>query len=264
VLSHLNLIKEEVRREYIITKRYWMNPFSFIITVYLFFLILLFMGGAMGGGSVTPEAKAATLVGMLMWQLSMGCIGVLGWSFFNESATGTLEHIYLSPMGVTSVFLARSLANFLSTAMVMIISGGLAMLTTGVVLQLPLLELIVILPLAVAGTYGFGFMLAALTLTFKRTQQVMNLVQFFMLFFTGAVVPLNQLHWSIRAFGQSLPVTAGLEALRAVTITGARLGDVTHLLVQMTVTSAVWLIAGLAVYTVADRRARLRGSIGQY
>ena len=80
----------------------------------------------------------------------------------------------------------------------------------------------------------------------------------------GAVMPLEQMHWSIAAFGRTLPVTAGLEAARAVTIQGARLGEVTGLLGQMVLTSALWLVAGLAVYTLADRRARLRGSIGQY
>lgn len=264
MLRYLNLLKEEIRRELIIMKRYWMNQFSFAVTVYLFFLIIVFMGGAMSGGAVSAEAKAGTLVGMLMWQLSLGCMSVLGWSFFNEAATGTLEHLYLSPLGVTGVFLARSVANFISTAMVMVVSGAMAMLTTGVRIDLPPLELIVILPLAVAGTYGFGFMLAALTLTFKRTQQLMNLTQFFFLFFTGSVIPLENMHWSLKAFGQTLPVTAGLEALRAVTINGAHLGDVTGLLMQMVATSAVWLVAGLVVYTVADRRARLKGSIGQY
>lgn len=264
MLRHLYLLREEIRREFIISVRYWMNSLSFAITVYLIFLMMLFMGAAMGQQAVSEEAKASTLVGMMVWQLSMGCLGVLGWSFFNESATGTLEHLYLSPLGVTRIFLARSVANFLSTAVVMVASGALAMWTTGVRLHLPPLELAVILPLAVAGTYGFGFMLAALTLTFKRTQQMMNLAQFFFLFFNGSVIPLERMHWTLRAFGQTLPVTAGLEALRQVTIGGARLGDLTGLIWQMVGTSALWLVAGVLIYTVADRRARLKGSIGQY
>jgi ABC-2 type transport system permease protein len=264
VRRYWGLLTEEVRREWIITARYWMNSFSFAITVYLVFLLLLFTGSGMSGGAVSADAKAGALVGVLMWQLSMGCMGVLGWSFYNESATGTLEHLYLSPLGVTSIFLARSVANFLSTVAVTLVAAALSMWTTGVRLDLPPLELAVILPLAVAGTYGFGFMLAALTLTFKRTQQLMNLTQFFFLFFSGAVMPLEQMHWTLRAFGQTLPTTAGLEALRAVTIAGARLGDVTGLLGQMAVTSVLWLAVGVVIYKLADRRARLRGSIGQY
>jgi ABC-2 type transport system permease protein len=264
VLRYLHLLKEEMRRELIVLRRYWMNAFSFAIIVYLFFVVILAMGGAVSGQPVSPEAKASTLVGMLMWQLSMGSLAVLGWSFSNESATGTLEHLYLSPLGITQVFLARSVANFLSTVVVMFASGSFAMVTTGIRLHLPPLELAVILPLAVAGTYGFGFMLAALTLTFKRTQQLMGLMQFFFLFFTGSVIPLDQMHWALKLFGQSLPVTAGIDALRAVTIQGATLGNVTGLLVKMAVTSTLWLAIGVLVYTLTDRRARLRGSIGQY
>lgn len=260
----LRLLRAELQREWIISRRYWLNQLSVAVTVYLFFLILVFVGGAMAGTAVAPEAKAATLVGMLVWQLSLSCFSVLGWSFFNEASAGTLEHLYLSPAGTIRIFAARSAANFLTTLTITAASTGLAMFTTGVRLHLPLVPLLVILPLAVAGTYGFGFIMAALTLTFKRTQQLMNLTQFFFLFFTGSVVPLEQMHWSIRALGQSLPVTAGLRALRAVTITGAPLSAVTGDLVLMVLTSALWLAVGVLVYAAADRRARLRGSIGQY
>lgn len=262
--SAFYLLKEEIRRMFLITRRYWVNELSFAISVYLIFLLLVFMGDALSGQAVPPEAKAATLVGMMMWQLSLGCFGLLGWSFYNEASVGTLEHLYLSPVGVIQVFLARSVANFLSMLTVTLTSAALAMLTTGVRLHLPPLALAVILPLAVAGTYGFGFMMAALTLTFKRTQQLMNLTQWFFLFFTGAVVPLEKMHWTIRAFGETLPVTAGLRALRTVTITGAGLADVSGDLVRMIISSAAWLAIGIAVYNLADRRARLKGSIGQY
>lgn len=264
MLRHLYLLQEEIRRSFIIYRRYWANELSFALTVYLIFLMLTWGSSAISGQALSNESKAASLVGMLMWQLSMGCMGVLGWSYFNEAATGTLEHLYLSPFGAARVFLARSAANFLSMIVSMVVAGALAMVTTGVRLDLPPLEIAVILPLSVAGTYGFGFLLAALTLTVKRTQSVMQLLQFFFFFFTGAIAPLDRLHWTIAAFGRTMPMTAGLEALREVTVHGARLGDVTHLLWQMTGTSVLWLAVGLVVYGLADRRARLRGSIGQY
>ncbi len=261
---YIALLRAEVERQATLMRRYWANEFSFALTVYIVFLMIVLMGGAMSGQTVPDEMKASALVGMLMWQLAMGCVGVLGWSYFNEAATGTLEHLYLSPLGVTPVFLARSAVDFVRSVVVMLFSGALAMLTMGIRLHLPPLELAVILPLAVAGTYGFGFLLAALTLTVKRTQAVMQLIQFFFLFFSGSVMPLEQMHWTIRAFGQTLPLSAGVVALRKVTIEGARLWDLGDLLIQMTLTSALWLVVGVAVYTVADRRARQKGSIGQY
>ncbi|MFZ5827559.1 MAG: ABC transporter permease [Bacillota bacterium] len=262
--KYLALLRAEFSRTLSLMKRYWAQEVAFAITVYVIFLMMVFMGQAMAGVAVPNEMKASALVGILMWQLSMGCVGVLGWSYFNEAATGTLEHLYLSPMGVTTVFLARSVSNFFSSLLIMLLAAVMAMVTMGVRLYLPPLELAVILPLAVAGTYGFGFMLAALTLTVKRTQAVMQLIQFFFLFFTGSVMPLEKMHWALRYFGQSLPVSAGITALRKVTIDGARIWEVGDLLVQMTATSIFWLVVGVAIYKVADRRARLKGSIGQY
>lgn len=262
--KYLALLRVEFARTWILLKRYWANELALVITVYLIFLMMVFMGDAMSGGQVSQEAKASALVGILMWQLSMGALGLLGWSYFNEAAVGTLEHLYLSPMGVNSVFLARSVADFFRQLAMATVAAVLGMATVGVWLYLPLLELAVILPLSVAGTYGIGFMLAALTLTFKRTQSVMQLMQFFFMFLTGAIIPLEQMHWSLRYFGQTLPLSAGITALRRVTIDGTRLWEMGDLLLQMTLTSVLWLAAGLAIYRMADRRARLKGSIGQY
>lgn len=261
---YVALLAEEFRRTWILIKRYWANELSFAITVYVIFLMMVFMGSSMTGQQVPNEMRAAALVGILLWQLSMGCLGVLGWSYFNEAATGTLEHLYLSPMGVTAVFLARSVSDFFRSLVVMIVAAVLAMVTMRVQLHLPPLELAVILPLAVAGTYGWGFMLAALTLTVKRTQSVMQLMQFFFLFMSGSVMPLDQMHWTLRLLGQSLPISHGIIALRKVTVEGARLWEIGDLLVAMAATSVLWLVIGIAIYKLADRRARLRGSIGQY
>jgi ABC-2 type transport system permease protein len=264
VLRYLALLKEEMRRELIISRRYWVNWASGVFTTYLIFMMIILTGSAMSGQVVANELKASALVGMAMWSLSLGCVGVLGWSFFNEAAVGTLEHLYLSPLGVRQIFLARSLVNFFMSVFIMVMVAALVMLTTGVRLHLPPLEMLIILPLSAMGMYGFGFLLAALTLTAKRTQQMMQLIQFFFLFFTGSMIPLEQMHWSVRYIGETLPLTAGIRAMREATIMGATLGDLNDHVIQMAVTSVLWLVIGLSVYALADRRARLKGNIGQY
>lgn len=264
-MPNLRILLEEIRREFILMLRYWPNQVAMSLTIFLFFLIILFAGSAMSPtGSIGDEGKAGTLVGMMMWQLSMGCFGVLGWSFFNEAQAGTLEHLYLSPSGVVTILLARSVANFFGSFVLMAASFVMAILATGVRLELPPLELIVLIPLAVAGTYGFGFMMAAFTMTWKRTQALMQLSQFFFMIFTGAMFPLDKVHWTIRAFGEMLPVTAGIRALRLVTIQGATLADVSHDIMLMAITSAFWLPVGIGIFKIAERRAQRKGSIGAY
>lgn len=264
-MHNLRILREEVRRSLTLLRRYWPNELSFVLTIYIFFLIILFTGSAMSPtGSIGEEGKANTLVGMMMWQLSMGCFGVLGWSFFNEAQAGTLEHLYLSPSGVVPILLARSVANFLISFLQMVISCVLAMVTTGTRLDLPPLEVAVIVPLSVLGTYGFGFIMAALTMWFKRTQALMQLSQFFFLVFTGAMFPLDKMPWAMRAFGETLPVTAGIRALRAVSIHGARLGDVMGDVYLMAGTSAFWLVVGVIIFKIAEKGARLKGNIGAY
>lgn len=264
-MHSLRILREEIVRSFVLLRRYWPNELSFVLTIYLFFLIILFTGSAMSPtGSIGDDGKANTLIGMMMWQLSMGCFGVLGWSFFNEAQAGTLEHLYLSPSGVVPILLARSVANFISSFFQMMLSCFLAMVTTGTRLDLPPLELAIIIPLSVLGTYGFGFMMAALTMTFKRTQALMQLSQFFFLIFTGAMFPLDAMPLAMRVFGETLPVTAGIRALRAVSVNGARLGDVMQDVYWMAGTSVFWLVVGVAIFKISESRARLKGNIGAY
>jgi ABC-2 type transport system permease protein len=264
-VHRLHLLAEEIRREFILLRRYWPNQLALAFTIYLFFLIIIFTGSAMSPtGALAGDAIAGTLVGVMMWQLSMGCLGVLGWGFYDEAHAGTLEHLYLSPAGTVSILLARSAANFLSSLLMMSVSCLLAVVTTGVRLDLRPLELAVIIPLSVAGTYGFGFMIAALTMRFKRTNAVMQLAQFFFLIFTGAMFPLESVHPAVRFFGELVPLTAGIRALRQVTIHSAGLLELGPQVVWMAGTSLLWLLLGVAVFKLAERAARQRGSIGAY
>jgi ABC-2 type transport system permease protein len=225
---------------------------------------MVFAGSGFAQGAVSPDMKANLFIGMMAWQLAMGSVGVMGWSFYNEAAAGTLENIYLSPLGTTTILLARSVASFLQDLVVMMVSAALAVVTMGIQIDLPLLEIAVLLPMTVAGVYGMGFLFASLTLTFKRTQQFLQIFNFIFMIFTGALVPLDSMHWAMKAVCQMFPMTAGIQALREVTINGARLGDIGGLMMQMTVATVGWLLIGMFVYHMADRRARLRGSIGQY
>lgn len=264
-MLRVHVFLAEMRRQFTLMRRYWMNELSFALTTYIIFITFLLTGSAFAAdGAVAGDMKASILVGMMMWQLSMGSYSVLGWSFFNEAQSGTLEHLYLSPVGSITIFVARSVSNFFAMLVIMSTSFLMATLTTGIRLSLPPLNLAVLIPLGVAGTYGFGFMMAALTMTFKRTQQFMNLTQFFFMIFTGAMFPLDRMPKAMQYFGEALPVTAAIRALREVTIRNATLADVSGDIVLMVTTSAVWLAVGIWLFKVAERRARLKGSIAAY
>lgn len=262
--SYATLYFEEFRRHLILAKRYWVNELSATVSIFLFFLLVVYSGSALSGQPLSEESKGAALVGMMMWQLSLGCLNMFGWSFYNEAATGTLEHLCLSPLGVLNIFIARSIVTFTWSVLQMLVSAGLAIMLVGVRLELRPMEVFLILPLSVAGVYGFGLLFAALTLTFKRTQQLTNLFQFFFLFFSGSLIPLASLHWTIRAVSRWVPLTSGIEALRRVLIDGASLWSLNGQLLGIGLNSALWIALGVVAYRLAEHRARKLGTVGQY
>lgn len=259
------ILWEHMRREWALTRRFLPNTIAGVMTVYVFIVALYLAGRAMTpGGAVDVHSFSGTVVGMMVWSYSSVPIWSMGWMMSQEASTGTLEQLWVNPTGPVSVLVHRAIVNNIKQTADTAAVLALVALTLPVRLELPLVPLLVIIPLTVVGMTGFGFALAGVTLLWKRTNQILNLLHFFLLLFTGAMVPLDQLHPALLAFGRTLPLTHGVEAIRAVTVYGKTLGDLTPVLAGLTLNSAVYLAAGIIIFLACDRRARQLGAVGGY
>jgi ABC-type polysaccharide/polyol phosphate export permease len=105
-----------------------------------------------------------------------------------------------------------------------------------------------------------------MVLAWRKVELIHELAVGLMVFFSGALIPLSQLPIWMADIGRLAPISEGVVALRAVLIDGHQSfpleGDGGTL--WMTGISAAYLVIGIAVFSLGERRARSRGSLGRY
>src|SRR6185437_1106283 len=105
-----NLLKANVRKEYIELKRYLPNTLAMVFTFYIIFLGM-FTGIQLIGDPSTQELNIQyAIVNYIFWFLAMTVMNSIGWEITNEAMRGTLEQLSMSPMGIWRILATRLLA----------------------------------------------------------------------------------------------------------------------------------------------------------
>ena len=190
----------------------------------------------------------------------------LFWRLLGEIQAGTLEQVYLSPLPAWMVATAgRVLATVVETAFLVAILYAVVFALVPFHLVWNAQVLVPMLLVAV-GSVGYSLIEGGLVLAWRRVELVHELAMGLMAFFTGALIPLSQLPAWMAEIGRFAPISQGLVAMRSVLIDGrtsfALWGD--GGMVWMVGVGAAYLIIGIAAFSLGERRARRRGSLGRY
>ena len=247
------------RRTFMMFRSYSFNSISSLVTMYIVFL-LLFFGAKAVGGPVLSSAKTldAMVVGYFIWLLAVTSYSDLSWDLTNEAQVGTLEQLYLSPVGYKWISFFVLMSNAVLVYSFNVIFLLLMMVTTGKYLRLDLISLVPILAVTIAGVYGIGYMLGGLALVFKRIQSFFQVMQFLMVAFLLA--PVDRYLWA-----KLLPLGMGNHLAAEVMVGGKHLWQLPPAdLLYLTASSAFYLVLGLAVFTRCEKAAKKAGLLGQY
>jgi ABC-2 type transport system permease protein len=113
---------------------------------------------------------------------------------------------------------------------------------------------------------GYSLIEGGMVLAWRKVELVHELALGLMVFFSGALIPLSQLPAWMADIGRFAPISEAIVGLRVVLIDGRQSlpvrGD--GGLLWMVAISAAYLVIGIAVFSLGERRARSRGSLGRY
>lgn len=190
-MSILLVIKAELVRTFIIMRRYWFATITSLIVGYgmLLLLIVGFMarrdevsGAIETRLGVDPESATNAALGFIIGMFAFGVVGIFTQGLQGMARTGQLEQLCLSPYGLVTNFLGRSLVSAVSSVVTSSIMLVLIATTVKGRLYADPGPTFVLLMLTYANLLGFGFMVGGLVLVFKQTGQIAVLIRMALLF----------------------------------------------------------------------------------
>ena len=239
-------------------KRYWPNTVgSLLVWTFIVFMV------SAGYNKIAPEGiKLITLDEIMLYFilviLSAWVYTMISTLIVEEARVGTLEQLYMSPMGIKKVFFFRlffqTLFAFLFIAMLL----PLISLTTGKWLSLNLILTMPLILISLLSLYGIGFIFASLALVYKKIESIMGMasIGFFILPMLSGY-PLN-----IKSI---LPFAPGANTVVNIIVNGYGFAHYPLWWYGfITLNSLIWLSLGLGVYFFTERYAKKKGILGQY
>lgn len=255
-----NLFKAVFIKSLKIALRYPLNILSSIITLYLIFLAIFFGSKFIIGNQpiIFNNTIEGLIVGFFVWTFALSGYSTLAWGLMEESETGTLEQLYMSPFGFGSISLFIVISDFLINLIWNIPWLFLMMITTGKFLQIDLLTITPLLILSLASIYGIGFIMGGLGLVYKRIQSLFQILQFVFIGFIAAPVdkvPIFKL----------LPLSLGTKLIRdnmvdGISIFKMSLTDISILIFI----SFFYFFLGFYIFKLCEKIAKDRGFLGHY
>lgn len=239
--------------------RYGFDSVTQIVSLLLLFALLFYGAKAVIGPSGLHSQTLPSIVsGYFVWMLAVFGYGSAAGQLLEEATTGTLEQLAMSPLGLRTVVVTAFAASWLAQLVLLVGCFVLMMLISGTWLHIDVVSLVPLIFLTSVGIFGVGLLTGGLALIFKRTQALLQLLQFG---FVGLVAaPLDRLPWF-----KYLPLAWGNVLIRRVMVQGQsifsmRAGDVLFLVVH----AAAWLAFGLFAFARLERIARDRALLGHY
>ena len=245
---------------------YRFNNVGYLLT---FIFVFIGIGFFMGNGRIQAGSMESPLLGYLVWFFGLKAIEHMAFMLAEEARGGTLEQMYMTPAPMGVVMLGRSIGTLAVSAVQAAIIGVILVL----VLRLEVIfdpqvvaNAIPVFILTMLGLFGFGFIVAGLTIVFKQIGTLINMLQNLLLFLSGAILPVDRLPPAVGAFAKTLPSTQGIVVLRQVVFERLSLPEVwiSGALPWLAVHSALYFVLGWIFYAYCESIAKRQGSLGQY
>ncbi len=253
------VLKAMMKRNFLMVWRYPFNLIAGLVSLFLIFLVIFYGAQAMGGGnSAFGTTLSGIVMGFMLWSFIVFAYSDLTWDFINEAQQGTLEQLYMSPLGFGWVSVSHILGWLLINLVTTFGMLFAMMAVTGRWLNVDLVSVLPLMLLIVWGVYGFGFLMGGLALVFKQVQAAFQILQFVWLGLVAA--PLDQFPMLKYA-----PVSWGTHLIGQVMIGGRSIFDIpAGDLLFLAANSAVYFTLGFLGFKYLERVARDRGLLGHY
>ncbi|HTT45445.1 MAG TPA: ABC transporter permease [Thermoplasmata archaeon] len=228
------------------------------LTQMVFFAFVVQLGG--GGAS----AVEFTAVGNAVATVTYSAVFSVCQTTDSEKQQSTMEHLLVTPSNRFALYFGRGFIPILISLATVAVGLVYAAVLFGVSIPLSTIPaLTVSVVLTAFAMVGFGLLLGGVALYLRTSIILGNIFLFVGLLLSGVNFPLSALPAPLQWAGDALPLTWGLEAIRAA-IAGDSLSSVAMLWGAVAIAAAVSYGAAVSLWKVFERRALATGSIARF
>jgi len=254
----------------------WSERLQILIELPMFAVFIILLGPLLGQGenlasgrvdwSLNSQTTSAMVVWFVPFIFFYMQVVKMFWRILGEIQAGTIEQVYLSPLPPWLVAAAgRVAAAILETLLVAAATYGIVSGFVRIHLHWSIPVLLPAVAIMIAAI-GLSLIIAGATLVYKRIQIVNDSVLLIVMIFSASALPLIHVPGWWADLSHAFPLTDGVGSLynimlahRSVTATWGVGG-----LVPLLTVSTAYLLAGIAAFTVGERVAKNRGTLGRY
>jgi ABC-2 type transport system permease protein len=255
-------------------KRYYIDSVAEVISYAILFLGVFFT--VFQDVSWTSESFFQLIVGIFIWYIGISAVAIFTFILQEEMQLGTLEQIYLTRTSLTKMLLGRALGTFCFDALSGIVLTsltfiGISLFTSLSIIDLmsvevSLIGLVTILFATMIGIYGFAFILAGLSIRYKKVSAITFILNYIFLFFTGITLSSEQLPFVLDIVSKLLPITWGIINLQNLLLEEQ---NFSHLIVSsdfyiLLIHSTIYFGLGIFIFKIMERKSKKDGNLGHY
>jgi ABC-2 type transport system permease protein len=271
---YLQAIWAENIKEWKIELTYKADFVRGLIDPLVYVLPYLLYGIALVGGRNSPSLAKLTGTGDLITFVTLGYIFIgflnmalwaMGFSLRKEQYYGTLEAVFAAP--VPRWVFALGMAAHSTMHQGLMIS--IQLIVISLVFKLTVNAGGIVPSLAVVGVmlialYGFGMMVASLTLIFKQGWLISEALSALIMVITPIAYPLAVLPIFMQKAAMTLPTTYGILTVRHFLV-GEKMGfSVASSFLRLAGLGVIWVAFGLIVFAFIDKKTRSSGTLAHY
>ncbi len=260
-----------IRRDFLAERSYRLSfalgALATLANLAVFYFIGRLFGGSLAAGLAPFGADYFAYVFTAL--AFFGYIGTGAGSYSGclrlEQTQGTLEAALSTPLGVLPLLAAMSAWNFLSASFELIIYALAGIFVFKVDLSAadwPAAGLVFVLSAACFA--ALGIISSCFVMLFKRGNPVAWLLNNFEGLLGGVYFPAAVLPGWLLAVSNLLPVTYAVRSFQLALHKGAGLAAIGHDLLILTIFDIILIPASVWFFSLAVRRARRAGTLGEY
>ena len=274
------VMKAEMVRNFIIMRRYWFRTITGMIIGYtvLLMFVLGIMSNRQGLEDYLTRGQDATnwALSFIIGMFAFGIVGMFTQGLQELSQSGQLEQLCMSPHGLVTNFMARSVVSSISNILTSALMIWLISKSVKGTLHADFVPTVTLLALTYFNLIGFGFMFGGLVLVFKQTGQIAMVVRLGIfgvpLLATERVELLPIL---LRIGAHAVPVTDAAICIKYVLIQGQMVvndaGEQVFRSVfahpsffYLLINGVFWTVVGMASFRLMENWSRSKGTLGAY